>query len=116
MNLLRDSSRYCQPATALAFVDWQVRLDLLDVKRKQESAQEKVGLDLSPSIWCLSQLIDAVGGEMMRTPLLPVLDGKAFTRRRTWSQGLPEKKKVIQAVAQLGWDTKTNIVHCCLIE
>lgn len=53
---------------------------------------------------------------MMRTSLLPVLDGKAFMRRQTWSQGLPEKKKVIQAVAQLGWDTKTNIVHCCLIE
>lgn len=53
---------------------------------------------------------------MMGTPLLPVLDGKALMRRQTWSQGLPEEKKAIQAVAQLGWDTKTIMVHCYLIE
>lgn len=50
----------------------------------------------------------------MKTPLLPVLDGKALMRRLTWSQGLSEKKKAIQAEAQLGWDTKTIIVQNCL--
>lgn len=52
----------------------------------------------------------------MKTLLLPVLDGQALMRRQTWSQGLPEKKKAIQAGAQLGCDTKTIMVQCGLIE
>jgi hypothetical protein len=53
---------------------------------------------------------------MMKTPLLPVLDGKDLMRRQTWNQGLPEKKRAIQAGAQLGCDTKTIMVRRCLME
>lgn len=38
---------------------------------------------------------------MVRAPLVHVLDGKTVMRGQTWSQDLPEKKKAIQAGAQL---------------
>ena len=53
---------------------------------------------------------------MVRAPLVHVLDGKTIMRGQTWSQDLPEKKKAIQAGAQLDCDTKAVMVLRCLME